>query len=118
MSQKKTETATFRIEKEMLEQLRSGAKDDNITLNSFVNQILIQFQEWYAPAKKAGMIPLPKVLLMKIMEKLTKEEIIQISEYMVTKEIKDMILILKKRTYRKCIYGCRRILGKIIRIPI
>lgn len=96
MSEKKTETATFRIDKKVLEHLRSDAKDENITLNSFVNQLLIQFVEWYSPARKAGMIPLPKVLLIKIMEKLTKKEIIQISEYMVTKEIKDIVLVLKK----------------------
>ena len=93
---KKTDTATFRIDKDILENLRNSAEDEKITLNALVNQILSQFIEWHSPAKKAGMVPLPKVLLMKIMDKLTSEEIVQISEYMVTNEIKDIILILKK----------------------
>ena len=61
-----------------------------------MNQVLVQFIEWHSPAKKAGLVPLPKVLLIKIMDKLTQEQIVQIAEYMVTKEIKDIILILKK----------------------
>ena len=96
IEKKYTETATFRIEKDVLEKLRVDAKIDKITLNAYVNQILGEFLEWYAPAKKASMIPLPKILLVKIMNKLTEEEVLKIAEHMVTKEIKDIILILKK----------------------
>ena len=96
VAKKKTDTATFRIDKEILDKLHENAKLDKITLNALINQILTQFVDWHAPAKKAGMVPLPKVLLVKIMDKLSKEEILQISEYMVTKEIKDIILVLKK----------------------
>ena len=95
-AKKKTETATFRIDKDILDKLHTNAKVDKITLNALINQILTQFVDWYEPAKKAGMVPLPKILLVKIMNKLTKEEILQIAEYMVTKEIKDIILVLKK----------------------
>lgn len=96
MSQKSTETSTFRISKEILEKLRLDAKDDKVTLNALINQILSEFVEWYSPAKKAGMVPLPKVLLVKIMDKLTREQVVQIAEYMVKNEIKDIILLLQK----------------------
>lgn len=96
MSDKKTDTSTFRIDKEILEKLRGEANEDKVTLNALVNQILSEFVEWYSPAKKAKMIPLPKSLLVKIMNNLTREQIIQVSEYMVKNEIKDLILILKK----------------------
>ena len=96
MSIKKTETSTFRVDQDILKKLREEAKIDKITLNAFVNQIFSDFIEWYSPAKKAGMVPLPKILLMKIMDKLSKEQVIQISEYMVKNEIKDIILLLKK----------------------
>ena len=95
MEQKKTETSTFRLEKDILEKLRDEAKTEKISLNAYVNQIITKFVEWYAPAQKAGMVPLPKQLLIMIMEKLSDEQIIQIAENMVTKEIKDIILALK-----------------------
>ena len=117
MSQKKTETSTFRIEKNILEKLREDAEIDKITLNAFVNQILSQFVEWYAPAKKADMIPLPKVLLIKIMDKLSKEEILQIVEYMVTKEIKDIILILKKEHTLSAFLGAVELWAKTSNFP-
>lgn len=96
MSHKKTETSTFRIEKDILEKLRVDADEDKISLNALVNQVLSQHVEWDAPAKKSGFVPLPKILLMKIMDNLTEEQIIQVSEYMVKNEIKDIILILRK----------------------
>jgi len=94
---KKTETTTFRIEKEILDGLRKSAKTEKITLNAFINQSLSQLAEWYLPAKKAGFVPLPKVLLVKIMKNLTNDQVVQIAEYMVKKEIKDIMLVLKNQ---------------------
>ena len=95
MGPKKTETSTFRLEKDVLEKLREEAKTEKISLNAYVNQIITKFVEWYSPAQKAGMVPLPKQLLIMIMDKLSDEQIIQIAENMVTKEIRDIILVLK-----------------------
>ena len=92
---KKTETATFRINQDILEKLRVDSKKEKTTLNSTINNVLSQFVEWYAPAKQAGMIPLPKSLLVKILDYLSDEQIIQVAEYMVKNEIKDILLVLK-----------------------
>ena len=79
----------------MEDNLRKTAEEEKITLNSLTNQIFNQFVKWDSSASKAGMIPLPKVLLVKIMDKLSKEDIIKLAEYMVTNEIKDIILVLR-----------------------
>ena len=96
MPSKKTETTTFRLEKDILDDLRKTAETDKITLNSLINQIFSQFVKWDSRAPKAGLVPLPKVLLVKIMDKLTNDQIIQIAKYMVDKEIKDIILVLRR----------------------
>lgn len=96
MSQKKTETSTFRIEKEVLEKLRIDSEEEKISLNALVNQVLAQHVEWNSPAKKSGFVPLPKILLKKVMDNLTEKQIILVSEYMVKNEIKDIILVLRK----------------------
>jgi len=95
LTSKKTETTTFRLEKDNLDDLRKTSETQKITLNSLINQIISQFVKWDSRAPKAGLVPLPKVLLVKIMDKLTKEQINQIAQYMVDKEIKDIILILR-----------------------
>jgi len=96
LSSKKTKTATFRLEEDILDDLRKTAETEKITLNSLTNQVFKQYVKWDSRAAKAGLVPLPKVLLVKIIDKLTKEEIIQIAQYMVDKEIKDIILVLRK----------------------
>ena len=96
MSHKKTETSTFRIEKDVLEKLRIDAEEEKISLNALVNQVLSRHIDWYAPAQRSGFVPLPKILLKKVMDNLTEEQIVLVSEYMVKNEIKDIILVLRK----------------------
>jgi len=71
----KTETASFRLEKNVLEKLRKEAKAKDISLNSLVSQIFSLHIGWYADAPKAGFVSVPKVLLTKTMEKLSQDEI-------------------------------------------
>ena len=90
----KTEAVSFRLEKKILEKLRKEAKSKDSSLNSLVSQIFSMHVEWYAGAQKAGFVPLPKVLVTKIMEKLSQDEIKSISEYIAKNEIKNMVLML------------------------
>ncbi len=90
----KTEAVSFRLEKKILEKLRKEAKSKDSSLNSLVGQIFSMHVEWYAGAQKAGFVPLPKVLLSKVMEKLSQDEIKSISEYVVKNEVKNMSLML------------------------
>ncbi|MGN6708315.1 MAG: toxin-antitoxin system HicB family antitoxin, partial [Candidatus Nitrosocosmicus sp.] len=43
----KTDPMTFRIEKDIIEKLRQGAKSKGITLNTFINQIIRNFLDWH-----------------------------------------------------------------------
>jgi predicted HicB family RNase H-like nuclease len=57
---KKTSTMTLRLEDKMLKILRTEPKRHQISLNTFVNQILKPYVQWDMFEPKVGMIPIPK----------------------------------------------------------
>lgn len=93
----KSEVASFRLDKRCLNEIKNEVKTRAISLNSYVNQIFSEHVDWYSNAAKAGMVCFPKTLLVQIMEKLSEEEIVLIAESMATNEMRDIILMLRKR---------------------
>ena len=91
---KKSEIKSFRLEKKLLDDLTKNAETEKISLNSLVTQIFFNHINWYANAPKAGLVPLPKSLLIKILEKLPDEEIKKIADYMAEIEVKSIIMMI------------------------
>ena len=93
----RSEVASFRLDSRCLSELKSEVKTKAVSLNSYVNQIFTDHVDWHANASKAGMVCFPKTLLVKIMDKLPEEEIILIAENMAHNEMKEIILMMRKR---------------------
>ena len=90
------ETASFDVEKDILDALRKDAELKQIPLKTYIGIICSDYIRWYAKAPKAGMIPLPKELLIKIMDSVPTEEISQIAEYTGRVTTKDINLIQRQ----------------------
>lgn len=93
--QKLTESVTLRFDKEILGMLRNEAKEKQISLNTLLNQLAIQHLDWHAHAAKAGFITVRKGKIMKMLEKISEKDIIEIAEYIAKKESKDFVLMLR-----------------------
>jgi hypothetical protein len=77
------ESITFRIEKPILDELRKEAQEKLESVNTLANQIFKKYICWYSHAAEAGMMCYPKPLLIRIMNKLSEQDISQIvDEYM------------------------------------
>ncbi len=93
----KSEVASFRLDRRCLNEIRNEVKTKAVSLNSYVNQIFSEHVDWYANASKVGMVSFPKTLLVKIMDKLSDDEIIMIADNMASYEMRDIIIMLRKR---------------------
>ena len=93
----KSEVASFRLEKRNLDELRNEVKTKSISLNSFVNQIFTDYVDWHSNASKAGMVCFPKQFLINLMSKLSEKEVIVIAENMAENEMKEILLMLRKK---------------------
>jgi hypothetical protein len=90
-----TESVTLRFDKELVDKLRKEAKEKNISLNSLMGQIAIQHLDWHAHSIKAGFIAVRRSKIIKMLEKLSENDIVEIAEYVSKKESKDFIMMIR-----------------------
>jgi hypothetical protein len=83
---------TLRFDGDVLEQLRKEANQKRISLNTLASQIFKTHTEFSGAATKAGMIPFPKNLLIRLMNRLSEDEVEQLSQEIAKNEMKDMLL--------------------------
>jgi hypothetical protein len=93
----KTDSMTFRIEKDIMQKLREDAKNKGISLNTFINQIIRNFLDWYIFEPKIGMIPISKPVVVELFHSLTKEEISNIASNVGKSAIYDITLFMKSK---------------------
>jgi len=96
LGNRKTEIASFRLESDMLGALHKIAESEKISLNALSSKIFDQYLNWNYTATKAGFIPLPKTMLIKIFDKLDDGEITDISDYVADEQMKSLMLATRK----------------------
>jgi hypothetical protein len=95
-STKKT-TMTFRLDEEIIKKLRIESKNREISTNTLVNQALKRFLEWDMYQTKIGLVSVNKPVFIKIFEKFTQKEIIEIASHVGKNEVRDIALFMKGR---------------------
>ena len=90
-------SVTLRFDSRMLDELRKESEHRRISLNTLATQIFRTHSEYVAMSAKAGMVSFHKSLLIRLMERLPEDEIAKLSEYIAKNEMKDTILLIKKR---------------------
>ncbi|MEO9363986.1 MAG: hypothetical protein ABI348_08810 [Nitrososphaera sp.] len=86
-------SVTFRFPKSILEELKEEADHKNMSINALVNQVVASHVEWHAHASKAGFITVRRVLLKKIFDNLTEQEIDELARIS-AEEMKDVFLLM------------------------
>ncbi len=91
----KNKTVTFRIDKNVLDKIKSHASFERITLNALVNQLLAHAVDWDIVASKSGWVPVPKALLMSWFDRLDDKTIQSIAEEKGRLVSRDMLFAMK-----------------------
>jgi hypothetical protein len=94
---KRTKPMTFRIENKILEKIREEGEKDRISVSNLINKILKRYIEWDLYAPKVGMIPIPRLLVEKLFEKRSKQEIIDLAINVGKNELEDILLFMNKK---------------------
>jgi hypothetical protein len=92
---KTTESVTLRLDKDILDKLRKEAKEKQVSLNVLMGQLALQHLDWHAHSVKAGFITVRRGKIMKILEKITEKDIVEIAEYVAKKESKGFVMMLR-----------------------
>ena len=86
---------TLRFDGQILNSLRKEAEQKRISLNTLASQIFKTHVEFSGAAAKAGMVSFPKNLLVRLMNKLSEDEVSQLSQEIAKNEMKDTLLMIK-----------------------
>jgi hypothetical protein len=90
-----TETITLRLEKKILNKLRRESEQNQTSLNTLANQIFRQHIDWHSKASKAGYVPLLKPVIIKLLDRLPEEDVVQVAEEVSKDMFKDVILLMR-----------------------
>jgi hypothetical protein len=93
----KSESITFRLDSSVLNKLHHEAKQKDISVNTLVSHIIRRHIDWHSNAAKAGFITVRRGLLANLINRLSKEEISSIAEYIAKNETKDFVLLLRNQ---------------------
>ena len=94
-NEEKTESITLRLDKQVMDKLRSQSKNDGTSLNSLVNQLLSHCLDWDLVAAKAGWFPIPKYSFISLLDKLDEKTISEVGEQVGKVLSKDMLLKIR-----------------------
>lgn len=92
------ENFTFRIEPKTMQIIKNRSKVENSSINQYVNNLLRISTEWNIYAPSAGWVPMPKQLLLTLVDKFTENELSEIS-HKKGKEIAQDILLFMDGKY-------------------
>ena len=87
------ESVTFRIDSRKLETLRADAEENQVSLNTLVNQVLTNYIEWDMVAAKAGYAVFQKDALKELFNAANEETLKRIASQSVSSS-KDMLLLM------------------------
>jgi hypothetical protein len=93
---KAKESLTLRFDKDALKSLRSRAERDGLSLNSLINNIIIEHEEWHQIAATAGMFYIPKTVVRYLMDGASDEKLAKLAALTFEKETKRRTVVFKK----------------------
>ncbi len=92
---KHTTTMTFRLDSNIMQKLYDKAEQDDSSVNSLVNHILKRYVEWNMFDNKSGMVLVSKPVVKNLFERLSKEEVIDLSTEIAKNSVYDTALFMK-----------------------
>ena len=93
---RQTESLTLRIEKEMLDDLRKESEQKTVSINTLTNQIIKSYIKWYSPAQRAGIMFVPKCLLIPIIDNLAEYQMERLAQQFRKSGYEETLLMMSK----------------------
>ena len=69
----KTETSSFRLDKEVFSEFKKKAKKQGLTTNSLINKVMKEYVDWSSVIPSIQLIPLSASLIVKFLKKHNEE---------------------------------------------
>jgi len=93
----KKENFTFHIDSKIMEIIKNRSKMENVSVNHYVNHLLRFSALWNVHAPSAGWIPMPKQILLALIDKFTEDELLELANKKGKEIAQDILLFIDGR---------------------
>ena len=91
----KTETSSFRLDKDIFTEFKKHAKKQSITANSLINKIMREYVEWGAQIPSINLIPISASLIATFLKSHNEEQIRKVAKEHVEIHMVENLLMIK-----------------------
>ena len=95
VSKKKTQTITFRLDSELIDEIKRESGLEKINVNALVSKILSNHILWERYERKLGLLPMTRPFIKHSLQKMNKEEIIHLAEEVEKDTFSDILNFIK-----------------------
>ena len=92
---KKTETVTFRLPSPLVEELRSDAELEGISLNNYVAKIFSNHLQWERYERKVGLLPMTESFLSGVLNQLTDQQIVNLAQKLEKQKFRNILAFMR-----------------------
>ena len=91
----KSETSSFRLEKDTFTKFKKTAKKKNLSVNSLMNVVMKEYVEWHSFAKDMEVVPHSTPIMNELLKHFSDEQIKKIAINYAKNDIRDHLLLVK-----------------------
>src|SRR5438034_1205193 len=92
-----TTTMPFNLEEDVLRKLEEKSEHDGISLDKLINEILMRYAELDTSNSQFGIVSVDKLAVMKIFEKMSREEVVELAMRVGKDATMESILLMKSK---------------------
>jgi hypothetical protein len=91
----KTETVTFRFPSSLIDELRTDAELQGISLNNYAAKIFSNHIQWERYERKVGLLPMTEAFLREVLSQLTDEQIVNLAQRLEKQKFTNILAFMK-----------------------
>ena len=91
----KTETSSFRLDKEIFTEFKKQAKRQGLSTNSLINKIMKEYIQWGSMASAIQMIPYPAPIIVELLKNSNEDQIKKIASNHAKEHFPENLLLMK-----------------------
>ena len=92
---KKSQTITFRLDSELISEIKKDAEIERINVNSYISKILTNHLLWERYERKMGLLPMTKPFIKHALQNVNDEEIIHLAQEVEKDTFSDILNFIK-----------------------
>jgi hypothetical protein len=91
----KTETVTFRLSSSIIDELRSDAELEGVSLNNYVAKIFSNHIQWERYERKVGLLPMTEAFLSEVLNQLTDQQVVNLAQKLEKQKFRNILAFMR-----------------------